>query len=74
MNIPNLHPPRWMPESEALRLEPESLASAIAGKPKRKPDRYSIRNDQPCAACKSGRHSACVSLRCACPVCNPEVK
>ena len=23
--IPNLHPPRWMPESEALRIESGSL-------------------------------------------------
>ena len=71
--IPNLHPPRWMPESEALRLEPGSLAEAVAHKPKPKTDRYSVRNSKPCASCATGKHK-CVSLRCPCTRCNPVVQ
>ena len=72
MNIPNLHPPRWMPESEALRLEPGSLGQVIARKPK--PARTVERGSELCGNCKAGRHHQCFSLRCGCDRCNPEIK
>ena len=50
-----------------------SIADAMAGRAKNALDRYHIKRAEPCAACQKGKHSACVSLRCACPTCNPEV-
>ena len=50
-----------------------SIADAMAGRFKPVADRYHIKRAEPCATCQKGKHSACVSLRCACPTCNPEV-
>jgi hypothetical protein len=49
-----------------------SIASAMAGRAHTGPDRYTRRNAEPCAKCKSGRHG-CLSIHCACSLCNPEI-